>query len=107
MAWEHKRECKHYGGEGSQVRRAFVTIIEPGKIPDGKGPFLTRKHLDQFLYEAIAHRPDRSTQIVVHQLTWNDELWTECGREMIEMDEIMASVDDAALTNGNAEGAAE
>lgn len=73
---DHEAECKRYGGRGS-VRRAYVTIIEPGKIPDGKGPFLTRKHLDQFVREAIAHRPDPSTHIVVHQLTWNDELWTE------------------------------
>lgn len=90
--YEHEAECERYGGGGC-VRRAFVTIIEPGKIPDGKGPFLTRSHLDGFVREAIAARPDRSTHIIVSQLTWNDELWVECGREMVEIDEIMASIE--------------
>src|ERR1700722_14447521 len=78
--YDHKAECERYGGGGS-VRRAYDTIIEPGKNPEGKGPFLTLKHLNQFVREAIEHRPDPSTHIVVYQLTWNDELWTECGRE--------------------------
>lgn len=90
--YEHSDECKRYGGGGC-VRRAFVTIIEPGKIPDGKGPFLTRKHLDEFVREIIALRPDRSTHIVVSELTWNDELWVECGREMVEIDAMMAAVE--------------
>lgn len=89
--YEHKAECERYGGGGC-VRRAFVTIIEPGQIPLGKGPFLTREHLDKFVREAIAARPERSTHIVVSEITWNDELWVECGREMVEIDEMMASV---------------
>lgn len=68
-----------------------MTIIEPGKIPNGKGPFLTRIHLDQFVREAIAFRPDRSTHIVVSQLTWSGELWVECGREMVEIDDAISS----------------
>ena len=93
-------ECKRYGGGGS-VHRAFVTILEPGRIPDGKGPFLTIKHLDQFVREAIEAHPDRATRIVVHQLTWNNELWTQCGREMVKIDDAMDGVDLAlAFTNG-------
>lgn len=89
--FEHKVECERYGTSGC-VRRAFVTLIEPGKIPDGKGPFLTRAHLDKFVREAIQHHP-ASTQIIVHQLTWNDELWTECGREMVDIDAMLDAVD--------------
>ena len=90
--YEHSEECERYGASGC-VRRAFVTIIEPGKIPDGKGPFLTRAHLDTFVREVIALRPDRSTHIIVSELTWNDELWVECGREMVEIDDALASVE--------------
>jgi hypothetical protein len=97
MSYANEKECRRYGSGGS-VQRAFVTIIEPGKVPDGKGPFLTRKHLEQFVREAVQVHPDRSIHIAVHQLTWNNELWTECGREMIQ---VMDAVDAAlAETNG-------
>lgn len=90
--YKHSGECKRYGVGGS-VRRAFVTLIDAGMTPEGKGPFLTRKHLDEFVREVIACRP-ATTQIVVSQLTWNDELWVECGREMVAIDEALASVED-------------
>jgi hypothetical protein len=82
---DHRAECDRYM-KGGGVRRAFVTIIEPGKIPSGKGPFLTRAHLDRFVREAIAHRPEPDTHIVVAELTWDDQLWVECGREMAAID---------------------
>lgn len=100
MPYKNEKECDRYGGGGS-VRRAFVTIIQPGRIPDGKGPFLTDKHLNEFVREVVTAHPDKSTQIVVHQLTWNDELWTECGREMVYIDDTMDAADLAyAVTNG-------
>lgn len=94
MPYDHEKECERYG-PGGCVRRAFVTIIEPGKIPDGKGPFLTNEHLMRFVREAIAARPDRSTQIVVSELTWNDELWVDCGRQMIEIEDAFAACDQS------------
>lgn len=88
--YEHSDECERYGASGC-VRRAFVTLLDVDKIPEGKGPFLTRVHLDEFVREAISARP-ATTQIIVSELTWNDELWVECGREMVAI--------DAALSNG-------
>lgn len=87
MSYEHEAECDRYGGGGC-TRRAFVTLIDEGKVPEGKGPFITRKHLFEFVREAIAVRP-ASTKIIVHELTWNDELWTQCGREMVAIDEAL------------------
>ena len=37
--------------------RDWVIIIDPGCVPDRKGPFLTGRHLKQFLIEAMAGRP--------------------------------------------------
>lgn len=71
------------------MRRSFVTIIEPGRIPDGKGPFLTLEHLERFVRDAIEYHPDRSTHIVVSELTWNDQLWVRCGREMITLNDAI------------------
>lgn len=91
--YDHKAECDRFGIGGS-VRRAFVTLIDVGCVPEGKGPFLTADHLWQFIGEAIAGRPV-STQIIVHQLTWNDELWTGCGREMAAIAKALAEADCA------------
>lgn len=89
---DHRAECDRYMKDGS-VRRAFVTIIQPGKIPDGKGPFLTVEHLDRFVREAIEHHPDPATHIVTHQLTWDGQLWTECARERAAIDAALDGVD--------------
>lgn len=91
MTYEHQAECAKFGGGGC-VRRAFVTLIDEGKAPEGKGPFLTSDHLDKFIREAIACRP-AATKIIVHELTWNDKLWTEDGRERVEIDKDMEGVD--------------
>lgn len=101
---DHRAECDRYMKHGG-VRRAFVTIIEPGKIPDGKGPFLTVEHLDQFVCEAIEHHPDPATHIVIHQLTWDGQLWTECARERAAIDAALDGVDLEALSaSDEAEG---
>jgi hypothetical protein len=90
---DHKNqaECERYGG-GLSVQRAFVTLIEPGKIANGKGPFLTSKHLWEFVRECVAQLPP-TTQIIVHELTWDDQLWTQCGREMITIDAMLDTVE--------------
>jgi hypothetical protein len=97
---DHRAECDCFMKDGS-VRRAFVTIIEPGKIPDGKGPFLTLEHLDRFLGAAMERHTDPATHIIIHELTWNDELWTQCARERAEIDAAMDGVDFEQLTSSH------
>lgn len=80
-----EKQCEMYGGSGS-VKRAFVILKEPGRVPEKKGAFVTDDHLYKFVREVIACRhPD--TQITVCRLTWNDDLWVDCGREMIAIDD--------------------
>lgn len=89
--YDHSADCDRFGADGS-VHRAYVTLIAEGCVPDGKGPFLTERHLDEFVREAISGLPP-TTQIIVHRLTWNGELWTECGREMIAIDDALEGVE--------------
>lgn len=76
-----KAECKRYGS--TQVRRAFVILKQPGRIPEKKGAFLTEEHLEKFVRECIEAYPQREVTIAVCRLTWNDDLWVDDGREMI------------------------
>ncbi|EJN11826.1 hypothetical protein PMI42_04840 [Bradyrhizobium sp. YR681] len=101
---DHRAECDRYMKSGG-IRRAFVTILEPGKIPDGKGPFLTVEHLDRFVKSAIERHPDPATHIMIHQLTWDGELWTGCARERAAIDAALDGVDPAAMeAAGDEEG---
>ena len=89
--YDHQEECARYGGGGA-VHRAFVILKEKGKIPEKKGPFLTAELLDKFVDEVLACRP-ADTEVIIAELTWNDDLWLECARERAEIDKAMATVD--------------
>lgn len=92
VSHDHRAECDRFM-KGGGIRRAFVTIVEPGKIPSGKGPFLTLGQLDRFVREAIEAHPNPETHIIINELTWNGELWVECARERDEIDAAMDGVD--------------
>ena len=95
-AAETRAECDRYGAGGG-IRRSFVTLIKPGEVPSGKGPFLTSVHLWRFVLEAVGGLP-ATTQIFVHELTWDNQLWTQCAREKLAIDKALEGVDWDALT---------
>lgn len=79
-----------------QVKKRFVILRDIGRVPEKKGPWLTPELAETFLREVIACRP-ATTEITYVQLTWNDDLWVEDGREYIKIADAMASIPPEAF----------
>ena len=77
-------QCDRYGGSGI-IKKAFVVLKRPGKVPEKKGAFVTEQQLNEFVRECIRCR--ELDDIIVCRLTWDDDLWVDDGREMIEIDD--------------------
>lgn len=80
-------------GQGETVKKGWIIIHEPGKIPDLKcPPDQSDDGLDAFLVELTKHYP--TSTFTVCRLTWNDDLWVESGRCRLEEKAAMDSLTD-------------
>ena len=78
-------------GQGETVKKGWIIIHEPGKIPDLKRPpDQSDDGLDAFLVEAIKHYP--TSTFTVCRLTWNDDLWIEDGAGRLAENAAMDSL---------------
>ena len=79
--------------EGSgATRRHWVIVKEPGRIPEKKGPF-RGDAIEPFLRELIAHH-DASVDLTMISLTWDFDIWAECGRDHIAIADSLAGLSD-------------
>lgn len=84
-----------------QVKRYFVIRRDVKCVPEKKGPFTSVELMTRFLREAIDVWP-KDSKITLCTLTWDDDLWVDCGREYLH---IMDSVyGEAAHRNPGQEG---
>jgi len=75
--------------EHSMIKAWFVAVLEPGKIPEKKRPWVNS--LDgvlTLLRELIACRRE-GVRLIVCQVTTDDDLWLEDGHEMVAIDDAM------------------
>jgi len=75
--------------DDSCVKRAFILVHEPGRVPEKKGAFFDYDRVRIFLRELIACRPV-GTKYTVIELTWDDDIWVNDGGEWISMEELPA-----------------
>lgn len=80
-------------GKGQTIKKGWIIIHEPGKIPDLKRPpDQSDDGLDAFLGELTKHYP--TSKFTVCRLTWNDDLWVEDGAGRLAENAAMDSITD-------------
>ena len=78
-------------GPGETIRKGWIIIHEPGRIPDLKVPHpQSDEGLDAFLGELTKLYP--TSTFTVARLTWNDDLWIEDGAGRLAENAAMASL---------------
>jgi len=70
------------------AKKYFVVLREEGCVPEKKGGWPTREAAIEFVRECAGCRP-ASTLITLLTLTWDDDLWAECGREALHIDDVL------------------
>lgn len=68
----------------SQIKKRFVIVREPGKIPEKKVAIGTEAHVYNFVSELYKHRAPGTT-LTVAELTTYDDLWLTDGRELMRL----------------------
>lgn len=78
-------------GPGETIKKGWIVIHEPGRIPDLKRPpQQSDDGLDTFLEALTKHYP--TSKFTVCRLTWNDDLWIEDGAGRLAENAAMASL---------------
>lgn len=68
-------------GETS-IRKTWIIIREPGFVPVKKDPIAYG--VTEFLRECVKYYPEGTTYTIC-ELTWDFDLWVQCGREYLAM----------------------
>ena len=78
--------CIH---QGHTVRKSWVIVREPGRIPETKSPMKpTWEGVETLIRELIECRPE-GTQLILARLSYGYDLWTEDAREWLRIGEAM------------------
>lgn len=87
--------CAH---QGNTVRKSWVIVQEPGRIPETQKPMQPSwEGLENLIRELIKCRPE-GTQLTLASLSYGYDLWVEDAREWLREGEIMASLDASTPT---------
>ncbi len=76
------------------IKRRWIIIREPGKVPVTKIPKQSHDGAREFLRECAAIYP--TADITLAELAWNNDLWVSDGREALTIDDAMAEYADDA-----------
>lgn len=87
--------CVH---QGNTVRKSWVIVREPGRIPETKKPMRTDwDGVEKLIRDLIECRPE-GTQLTLASLSYGYDLWVEDAREWLQMGEEMRSLDASEPT---------
>ena len=71
-----------FEGYGGTVKRVYIIVHEPNKIPKKKIPVQTYDGVTEFLFALRLCRP-KGTEYTVVELIWDGDIWVQSGSEWL------------------------
>jgi hypothetical protein len=77
-------------GMTEQIKRRYIIVKQPGKIPDKKRPIQSHAGAFDMLRELRGLYPD--ALLLLCEITWDDDLWVSDGDEVLHLQEILGVI---------------
>lgn len=74
-----------FAGYGGTVKRVYIIVHEPNKIPEKKIPVQTYDGVTEFLLALKLCRP-ADTDYTVVELIWDGDIWVQSGNEWLAVE---------------------
>jgi len=80
---------KPFDGGSGTVKRVYIIVHEPNRIPDKKIPVQSQDGVTEFLLALELCRPKGTTYTVV-ELVWTGDIWVTSGASWLSEHKLMA-----------------